>query len=87
MRDIGKDLRQDAIFGDFILEDLQVLGIENFGDSAIVLRCKIKTKPGKQWEVKRAFLLRVKSRFEREEIEIPYTAMPLLNRPAAALPE
>ena len=87
MRDIGKDLRQDAVLGEFILEDLQVLGVENFGDSAIVLRCKIKTKPGKQWEVKRAFLLRVKSRFDREEIEIPYTAMTLLNKPAAASSE
>jgi small conductance mechanosensitive channel len=79
MRQTGEELRASPAFQDDILEPTEVTGIEKFGDSAITLRCRIKTKPGKQWDVKYAYLLRIKERFDAEKIEIPYPTMQLLK--------
>ena len=51
---------------------VEVPGIESLGDSAIVIRCLIKTQPGSQWNAAREFRRRLKVRFDREEMEIPF---------------
>jgi small conductance mechanosensitive channel len=51
---------------------IEVPGIESLGDSAMVIRSLIKTQPGSQWNVAREFRRRVKIRFDRERIEIPF---------------
>ena len=50
----------------------EVPGIESLGDSAIVIRCLIKTQPGSQWNAAREFRRRLKIRFDREQIESPF---------------
>ncbi len=51
---------------------MEVPGIEALGDSAIVIRSLIKTQPGSQWNAAREFRRRLKIRFDREQIEIPF---------------
>ncbi len=72
VRDEGTKLEQDPALRDMVMEPIEVLGVENFADSSIAIRARIKTQPGKQWEVRRAFLLRIKERFDAENIEIPF---------------
>lgn len=72
MRAVGNDLQQDAIFKRVILEPIEVMGVEKLGDSSITLRARIRTRPGKQWDVRRQMLLKIKQRFDAEGIEIPY---------------
>ncbi|MFH1873932.1 MAG: mechanosensitive ion channel family protein [Pseudomonadota bacterium] len=55
-----------------INDEPERLGVDDFGDSAITLRIFIKTKPLKQWVVKRELNRRVHKRFEKEGIEIPF---------------
>jgi small conductance mechanosensitive channel len=55
-----------------ILEPLEVFGLDAFGDSAIVIKGRIKTLPIKQWQVGRAFNRLVKQRFDEQGIEIPF---------------
>lgn len=55
-----------------ILEEPQVLGVQDFGDSAVVIRLAFKTLPLKQWDVAREFRRRIKNRFDAEGIEIPF---------------
>src|SRR5690606_36973703 len=40
--------------------------------SEVVLRARIKTLPGKQWAVKRAYSAIVKRLFDERDIEIPF---------------
>ena len=42
------------------------------GDSAVVIRSLIRTQPGSQHNAAREFRRRMKNRFDRERIEIPY---------------
>ncbi|TFG89706.1 MAG: mechanosensitive ion channel family protein, partial [Gemmatimonadales bacterium] len=50
----------------------EVLGIEGLDDSAITVRTLLRTRPGQQWSVQRAFHRRIKGRLDREGIEIPF---------------
>ena len=72
MFDAFEQLRADADIGPLILDDLQWFGLDSFGDSAIVLRARIKTRPGEQWGVGRAFNAIVKEVFDARGIEIPF---------------
>lgn len=51
---------------------VEVPGIESLGDSAMVIRSLIKTQPGSQWSAAREYRRRLKLRFDRENIEIPF---------------
>ncbi len=57
---------------DRILEPPVVLGVDKLGSSGVVLRLLVQTRPLSQWEVRRELNRRVKNRFDREEIEIPF---------------
>lgn len=72
IKDLGKEIKQDEKYGSKILEDIEVLGLEAFLDSSILIKARIKTTPQSQWEVKRAFNLLVKEKFDEKGIEIPF---------------
>lgn len=46
--------------------------MNELGDSAVVIRARLKTKPILQWGIKREMLRRLKKRFDAEGIEIPF---------------
>ncbi|WP_316015907.1 mechanosensitive ion channel domain-containing protein [Roseobacter sp. HKCCA0434] len=72
MHDAFDELRATTEEGRDILGDLEWFGLNSFGDSAIVVRARIKTLPGKQWAVGRAYNLILKRLFDERSIEIPY---------------
>jgi small conductance mechanosensitive channel len=72
LRGIGRELQADPAFGPFILEPLEVMGVDAFTDWAVQLKVRIKTVPLKQWEVGRELRKRIRKRFEAEGIEIPF---------------
>jgi small conductance mechanosensitive channel len=55
-----------------ILGDLEVPGIEQFGDSAILFKIRMKTLPGLQWGVARELRRRIKQAFDERGIEMPF---------------
>jgi len=72
MRQVGKELREDETFGPMMVDDVEVFGVDNFADSAVVIKGRLKTKPIKQWDVGREYRRRLKYRFDAEGIEIPF---------------
>lgn len=72
IKDMGKELRKDPYFGKLILDDLEMFGVDDFGDSQVTIKFRIKTLPIKQWEVAREFRRRLKNRFDELGIEIPF---------------
>jgi moderate conductance mechanosensitive channel len=55
-----------------IIGDLEWFGLNSFGDSAIVVRARIKTLPGKQWGLGRVYNGILKRIFDERGIEIPF---------------
>ena len=72
MRAIGRELEDDPEWKPLLVEEIQVPGIESFGDSAVNIRMIATTVPLKQWDVARELRLRIKRRFDAEDIEIPF---------------
>ena len=70
--ELGSELRSDKHFKYLIMEDLEMLGVEEFADSQVTIKFRIKTLPIKQWEVAREFRLRIKKKFDEFGIEIPF---------------
>jgi len=77
IRQVDEDLRRDPAFGPDILEPIEILGLDQFGESAVIIKARTKTKPIKQWNVAREFNRRLKKRFDKENIEIPFPHMTL----------
>jgi small conductance mechanosensitive channel len=72
LKEVGAELQADPQFGPFILEPIEVLGVDNFADWSIQLKLRIKTVPLKQWEVGRELRKRIKKALDRQGIEIPF---------------
>jgi moderate conductance mechanosensitive channel len=72
IKEIGAGLREDAYFGKLILGDVEMLGVDDFADSQVTIKFRMKTLPIKQWEVMREFRRRIKNRFDELGIEIPF---------------
>lgn len=72
MKRVGEELKGDVEIRPLMIEPIEIQGVENFADSAITVRARIKTQGGKQWDVRRAYMLRLKQAFDAEGIEIPF---------------
>jgi moderate conductance mechanosensitive channel len=77
LKQIDEELRRDPAFKDDILAPLEVLGVDRFDSSAVVIKARTMTQPIKQWRVGREFNRRVKLRFDELGIEIPYPHLTL----------
>jgi len=72
LKQIDAEMRQDDAYGKDILEPLEILGLDRFDDSAVIVRVRTKTRPIRQWAVGREFNRRMKKRFDELGIEIPF---------------
>ncbi len=72
LRRVGDELKNDPEYSGMILEPMEVLGLDSFGDSSVNIKVLFKTEPIKQWTVAREFRRRVKKAFDAEGIEIPF---------------
>ena len=76
LQEIAEDLRRDSRFADEILAPLEMLGVDQFKDSAVMIKCRIKTEPHKQWRVGREMNRRIRNTFDAKGIEIPFPYQP-----------
>lgn len=72
IREVDQELRDDPDFGPDILEPMDIMGLDQFADSALVIKARTKTRPVRQWRVAREFNRRLKKRFDERNIEIPF---------------
>ncbi len=83
MRTVATQLRKDPELNTQILEDLEISGIEKLGDSAVIVRARIKVLPSEQPDVRREYLKRLKQCFDENKIELPYPQLTLHVEQAA----
>lgn len=87
MAQVVEDMRADPDLSPRILEPLEVMDVSALADSGVVLRARIKTPPGAQWGVGRAFNRRIKTAWDAAGVEIPYPHMHLvMPQPAHTSP-
>jgi moderate conductance mechanosensitive channel len=72
MHEVAAKLRADPEWSDRIVGDFEMAGVNEWGDSAVTIRGRIRTQAGQQWGVKRELLKRLKIAFDAAGIEIPF---------------
>lgn len=79
MRRVGDELQADPAYGPKILQPLEILGVDQLGESTISLKARFRTRPGDQWEIGREFNKRIKLAFDAEGIELPFPTRRLIT--------
>jgi len=72
IKEVAAEMRRNPDLNQDILSDLQILGLIELGDSAVIVRTRFKTTPFRRWFLERDFRRRLKKRFDELGIEIPY---------------
>lgn len=72
IKKVDEELRSDPAFKNDILEPIEVLGLDQFGNSSLIIKARTTTMPIKQWGVAREFNRRLKKKFDEKNIEIPF---------------
>jgi small-conductance mechanosensitive channel len=73
MKEVGKEMREDPVFGPNLAADLEIIGVDEWGDSSVNLICRLKVVPPiQQWSIRREFLRRLKHAYDARGIEIPF---------------
>ena len=69
IKKLNKALRKDEEFNSVMLDDLKSMGIKEFDDSAMIVRVKFKTLPGRQFLMKREVYRMIREAFQENGIE------------------
>ena len=72
LREIAAGMESDESWRHRVIPPFEVFGVQELGDSAVIVRCRFKTPPMHQWAVAREFRRRMKKRFDELGIEIPF---------------
>ncbi|MGE4279460.1 MAG: mechanosensitive ion channel family protein [Magnetospirillum sp.] len=77
LEDLGAQMQADPLWSVKITAPLEILGLDRFEASSVVVKARFKTLPLQQWSVMREFNRRMKKRFDADGIEIPFPQMTL----------
>jgi small conductance mechanosensitive channel len=69
-------LAKDQAFASLILSPAEIVGVVAITDNAVVLKGRIKTRPGDQWRVRREFNRRIKQAFDAEGVLFEHRHLP-----------
>ena len=72
LRRVGEEMRGEPKYGGVMLEPIEVLGVDAFADSAVMIKARLKTLPLQQWNVGREYRRRLKKALDAERVEIPF---------------
>lgn len=78
IKQVGAEIEQDPAFRYGLLGATEIIGLDTFADNGFVIKARIKTRAMSQWDVMRAFNLRLKRAFDEEGMLFPgvMAAMP-----------
>lgn len=75
LEEVFDEIMSDKKYGKSILERPSILGdggVSELGDSAVIFKIACKVKAGEQWTIARQLNKRIKDKFDKVHIEIPY---------------
>jgi small-conductance mechanosensitive channel len=85
LKSIGAELMAEEPYKSVILAPLEVMGVDQLGDAAVIVKSRFKTVAMQQWTVGREMNRRIKMKFQQVNIEIPFPSQTI--QLAASLPD
>jgi small conductance mechanosensitive channel len=86
LRDVGDGLQRDPYYGTFILDPIEIMGVDAFAEWSVQLKLRIKTIPQKQHEVGRELRKRIRQAFDANNVPVPFPERIVAVREGADLP-
>ena len=83
IKEVGGEIAKDPQFRYGIIGPLEIIGVDAFQDSGVLVKARMKTRAMSQWDVMRAFNLRLKRLFDHRGLRFP-GVMAANPAPAAA---
>ena len=80
LEEVAEELRADPAFGGRITAPITVLGVDDYGDSSVDVKCYVQTAPGEQWAVGRELRRRLKMALDQRGMSIPYPRRDIVIR-------
>ena len=80
--DEAEAMAADATWVEAFMDAPTMLGVNELDESSVNIRVLLTTITEQRWDVKRAFLKRIKQRLDRESIEIPYRYLNVIMPPS-----
>jgi len=71
LQEVCEDVVRESPYQAAILSPLEILGVDQLAESHVILKARIKTLPGRQWEVGREINRRLKPRLESAGLDLP----------------
>ena len=81
LKQVGDEMKADPDFGPNIIA-IDLWGVDQFADSAVILKVKISTKAGQQWSVSREFRRRVKKLLMLKTLKSPSRTLACIPVPS-----
>ncbi len=72
LRDVGAELQKDTHYGAFILEPIEIMGVDAFLEWSVQIKLRIKTVPQRQHEVGRELRKRIRRALDQQGIAVPF---------------
>jgi small conductance mechanosensitive channel len=72
LRNVGVGLQKDPHYGVFILEPIEIMGVDAFAEWSVQIKLRIKTVPQRQYEVGRELRKRIRRAFDEHRIAVPF---------------
>jgi small-conductance mechanosensitive channel len=80
MREVGDRMRSTWPWYRKMVEPLEIAGVDRLADSAVIIKARIKTRPGDQWDIMREYQRRLRLRFADLDIPVPFPARQVVVR-------
>jgi small conductance mechanosensitive channel len=71
LRATGQELAAEEPYKALVLAPIEVWGVDQLGETHVVVKGRIKTLPGKQWDVGREINRRLKQKFDEAGFDMP----------------
>lgn len=83
LKQVGGEIEKDPAFRYGLLGTTEIIGLDTFADNGFIVKARIKTRAMSQWDVMRAFNLRLKRAFDENGMLFPGVMAAM----AAAVPQ
>lgn len=76
VREVAEEMRGEGQYSGWILDPLDVLGVDRLGPDGVLVKMRIKTVPMRQWAVGREMNRRIRARFSERGVRL---AVPMMR--------
>lgn len=78
---VAREVCADPKYKDGVIDEPNMLGVDEFAEFGVIIKCLLRTKPSELFRIKRETLRRIKNRFDELGIEIPMPGAAAISRP------